>query len=270
MEFFLGMTYLRDQESSTCKTGCSFAPKPVSEYSTRTGISANNSLFTSSSRSSSRNCCVRTFCEIRGILSRSTLNRSGSLLLKSHQRITGFQRPPMSAISSSIGQRLTIRLALISLPHETRYPFGDCYPSYSTTRTVSQSHTGTEKRKMRGNESLERVRTSRRTTRTWDQCYAMERSVRIDSCAIISNRTRETELNEPKKDPLRTEHELNTRRGRPRARRRKARINAADTVLLLLDQPSRLFQVAKDLDVAQLRANTAMLAKLGSLMKLIG
>ena len=98
----------------------------------------------------------------------------------------------------------------------------------------------------------------------------MERSVRIDSCAIISNRTTETELNEPKKDPLRTEHELNTRRGRPRARRRKARINAADTVLLLLDQPSRLFQVAKDLDVAQLRANTAMLAKLGSLMKLIG
>jgi hypothetical protein len=193
------MTYLRDQESSTCKTGCNFPPKPVSEYSTRTGISANNSLFTSSSRSSSRSCCVRTFCEIRGILCRSTLNRSGSLLLKSHQRITGFQRPPMSAINSSIGHRLTIRLALISLPHETRYPFGYWYPSYSTTRTVSQSHTGTEKRKMRGNESLERVRTSRRTTRTCEQCYAMEQSVRIDYCAIISKRTKETEMNEPKK-----------------------------------------------------------------------
>lgn len=180
MEFFLGMTYLRDQESSTCKTGCNFPPKPVSEYSTRTGISANNSRLTSSSRSSSRSCCVRTFCEIRGILCRSTLNRSGSLLLKSHQRITGFQRPPMSAINSSIGQRLTIRLEHISLPHETRYPFGYWYPSYSTTRTVSQSRSGTEKRKMRGNESLERVRTSRRTTRMRDQCYAMEQSVRID------------------------------------------------------------------------------------------
>ena len=52
---------------------------------------------------------------------------------------------------------------------------------------------------MRGNESLERVRTSRRTAHTCDQCYAMEQSVRIDYCAIISKRTKETEMNEPKK-----------------------------------------------------------------------
>jgi nicotinamidase-related amidase len=48
----------------------------------------------------------------------------------------------------------------------------------------------------------------------------------------------------------------------------KALINPADTALLLLDHQSGLFQVVKDIEVAQLRANTAMLAKLGSLMKL--
>jgi hypothetical protein len=42
-----------------------------------------------------------------------------------------------------------------------------------------------------------------------------------------------------------------------------------DTVLLLLDHQSGLFQVVKDIEVAQLRANTAMLAKLGSLRELI-
>ena len=48
----------------------------------------------------------------------------------------------------------------------------------------------------------------------------------------------------------------------------RALINPADTVLLLLDHQSGLFQVVKDIDVAQLRANTTMLAKLATLMKL--
>jgi nicotinamidase-related amidase len=47
-----------------------------------------------------------------------------------------------------------------------------------------------------------------------------------------------------------------------------ALINPADTVLLLLDHQAGLFQVVKDIGVAELRANTAMLAKLASLLKL--
>ena len=48
----------------------------------------------------------------------------------------------------------------------------------------------------------------------------------------------------------------------------QALINPADAVLLLLDHQAGLFQVVKDIEVSQLRANTAMLAKLGALMKL--
>ena len=48
----------------------------------------------------------------------------------------------------------------------------------------------------------------------------------------------------------------------------KALIHPADTVILLLDHQAGLFQVVKDIEVAQLRANTTMLAKLASLMKL--
>lgn len=48
----------------------------------------------------------------------------------------------------------------------------------------------------------------------------------------------------------------------------KALINPADTVILLLDHQAGLFQVVKDIEVAQLRANTTMLAKLATLMKL--
>ena len=48
----------------------------------------------------------------------------------------------------------------------------------------------------------------------------------------------------------------------------KALINPADTVLLLLDHQAGLFQVVKDIEVAQLRANTTMLAKLATLMEL--
>ena len=47
-----------------------------------------------------------------------------------------------------------------------------------------------------------------------------------------------------------------------------ALINPADTVLLLLDHQAGLFQVVKDIEVAQLRANTTMLAKLATLMRL--
>jgi hypothetical protein len=41
-----------------------------------------------------------------------------------------------------------------------------------------------------------------------------------------------------------------------------------DVVMLLLDHQSGLFQVVKDIPVAELRANTAMLAKLASLFKI--
>ena len=47
-----------------------------------------------------------------------------------------------------------------------------------------------------------------------------------------------------------------------------ALINPDDTLLLLLDHQTGLFQVVKDISVAELRANTAMLAKLASLLKL--
>jgi nicotinamidase-related amidase len=47
-----------------------------------------------------------------------------------------------------------------------------------------------------------------------------------------------------------------------------ALINPADAVILLLDHQAGLFQAVKDIEVAQLRANTTMLAKLAALMKL--
>jgi hypothetical protein len=112
---FLTMTCFRAQESSARRTGRNFLPKGVGVYSTLTGISANISLLTSPSLSSSRNCCVSTFCEIRGILCRRPLNRRGSSLFSSHQRITGFHRPPISTSSSSIGHLLAIPLAVIDL-----------------------------------------------------------------------------------------------------------------------------------------------------------
>jgi len=48
----------------------------------------------------------------------------------------------------------------------------------------------------------------------------------------------------------------------------KALLDPTDTVLLLLDHQVGLFQVMKDISVAELRANTTMLAKLGTLLKL--
>ena len=112
---FLTMTCFRAQESSARRTGRNFLPKGVGVYSTLTGISGNISLLTRPSLSSSRNCCVSTFCEIRGILSRRFLKRSGLADPMSHQRIKGFHRPPISTSSSSIGHLLAIRLALIDL-----------------------------------------------------------------------------------------------------------------------------------------------------------
>src|SRR5215467_9266438 len=41
-----------------------------------------------------------------------------------------------------------------------------------------------------------------------------------------------------------------------------------DVVMLLLDHQSGLFQVVKDIPVAELRANTAMLAKLSTLLNI--
>ena len=48
----------------------------------------------------------------------------------------------------------------------------------------------------------------------------------------------------------------------------KALLDPTDTVFLLLDHQSGLFQNVKDITVAELRANTTMLAKLAALMKL--
>jgi nicotinamidase-related amidase len=48
----------------------------------------------------------------------------------------------------------------------------------------------------------------------------------------------------------------------------KALIDPTNTVLLLLDHQAGLFQVVKDISVAELRANTTMLAKLATLLKL--
>ena len=47
-----------------------------------------------------------------------------------------------------------------------------------------------------------------------------------------------------------------------------ALMNPANTALLLLDHQSGLFQTVKDISVSELRANTAMLAKLATLMNL--
>ena len=48
----------------------------------------------------------------------------------------------------------------------------------------------------------------------------------------------------------------------------QALIDPADTLMLLLDHQTGLFQVVKDINVAQLRANVTALAKLATLLKL--
>src|SRR5918999_201005 len=48
----------------------------------------------------------------------------------------------------------------------------------------------------------------------------------------------------------------------------KGLLDPTDTVFLLLDHQTGLFQVVKDISVAELRANTIMLAKLAALMEL--
>jgi nicotinamidase-related amidase len=48
----------------------------------------------------------------------------------------------------------------------------------------------------------------------------------------------------------------------------KALLDVSDTVLLLLDHQAGLFQTVKDIDVADLRRNTTMLAKLATLLKI--
>jgi nicotinamidase-related amidase len=47
-----------------------------------------------------------------------------------------------------------------------------------------------------------------------------------------------------------------------------ALLDPSDTVILLLDHQSGLFQTVKDIDVAELRSNTIMLAKLATLLKI--
>src|SRR5262245_49087529 len=48
----------------------------------------------------------------------------------------------------------------------------------------------------------------------------------------------------------------------------KALIDPTDTVMLLLDHQSGLFQNVKDISVAELRANTTALAKLAALVQM--
>ena len=48
----------------------------------------------------------------------------------------------------------------------------------------------------------------------------------------------------------------------------QALLDTSDTVILLLDHQSGLFQTVKDIDVAELRRNTVMLAKLATLLKI--
>ena len=48
----------------------------------------------------------------------------------------------------------------------------------------------------------------------------------------------------------------------------KALFDTSDTVILLLDHQSGLFQTVKDISIAELRANTVMLAKLATLLKI--
>jgi nicotinamidase-related amidase len=48
----------------------------------------------------------------------------------------------------------------------------------------------------------------------------------------------------------------------------QALIDPSDTVILLLDHQAGLFQTVKDISVAELRANTVMLAKLATLLKI--
>src|SRR5215510_10475853 len=48
----------------------------------------------------------------------------------------------------------------------------------------------------------------------------------------------------------------------------KALLDTSDTVMLLLDHQAGLFQTVKDISVAELRANTTMLAKLAALLKI--
>jgi nicotinamidase-related amidase len=48
----------------------------------------------------------------------------------------------------------------------------------------------------------------------------------------------------------------------------RALIDPSDTLLLLLDHQSGLFQTVKDIPVAELRANVVMLARLASLLKI--
>jgi len=48
----------------------------------------------------------------------------------------------------------------------------------------------------------------------------------------------------------------------------QALLDTSDSVILLLDHQAGLFQTVKDITVAELRANTAMLAKLATLLKI--
>jgi nicotinamidase-related amidase len=48
----------------------------------------------------------------------------------------------------------------------------------------------------------------------------------------------------------------------------RALLNPSDTVILLLDHQAGLFQTVKDIEVAELRRNTVMLAKLATLLKI--
>jgi len=56
--------------------------------------------------------------------------------------------------------------------------------------------------------------------------------------------------------------------GSSKADASKPLIDPADTVILLLDHQSGLFQTVKDISVAELRTNTVILARVATLMKI--
>src|SRR5258707_1333178 len=83
---------------------------------------------------------------MRGMLWRRVLKRSGLLDSKSHQRMTGFQRPPINTSSCSMGHMLAINLALITAP-VTRYPFGAWYLLDGIKRDYMPARMNSKKRR---------------------------------------------------------------------------------------------------------------------------
>jgi len=106
------------------------------------------------------------------------------------------------------------------------------------------------------------------TTSSWKRSLVMLNSIHrlmtgftflAIACAVLLFDSRALAQNPPPKSP--PSSVLSTGGG-------KALLNTADTVILLLDHQSGLFQTVKDISVTELRTNTIMLAKLATLLKI--